>query len=46
MHKKITQLFTNKQTREHYKEQMLETLRTVSTENDKKTLKNLLQLSY
>ena len=32
--KKITLLFENNQTREHMKSQILETLRTVSTNND------------
>ena len=44
--KKITQLFENNQTREHLKSQILETLRTVSTDNDtddpKQIVTNLL----
>ena len=38
---KITQLFTNNQTRERLKSQILETLRTVSPDNDKEGLQQI-----
>ena len=40
--KKITQLFANKQTRERLKSQILETLHTVSTDNDTEDLEQIV----
>ena len=40
--KKITQLFANNQTREHLKSQILETLHTVSTDNDTEDLQQIV----
>ena len=40
--KKITLLFENNQTREHLKSQILETLRTVSTDNDTNDLQQIV----
>ena len=42
---KITQLFANHQNREHLKSQILETILTVSTDNEIDHLKKLLQMS-
>ena len=39
---KITQLFANNQTREHLKSQILETLHTVSTDNDTEDLQQIV----
>ena len=40
--KKITQLFANNQNREHLKSQILETIRTVSTDNETDNLQEIV----
>ena len=40
--KKITQLFANHQNREHLKSQILETIRTVSTDNETNNLQEMV----